>query len=389
MSDVIDIRGARRRMIDWRLPGLSAVCLLLGCSGGDQSSPNAPRPVPVRAAQVLQQDLQVQVKALGTVTPLNTVVVRSRVDGELVKVLFEEGQSVQQGQLLAQIDARPFEVALAQAQGAAQEAEVELRNSQSELQRFNDLLAQNFISRQQVVNQEALVSQLRARVVTLEAAVDSARLQLSYTRIQAPIAGRLGLRRVDQGNLLRSGDEDGLVSITQTQPISVSFTVPETQVPDLLDAYRADERLPVQAWDRSETRLLATGTLASVDNQIDTATGTLRMKAQFDNEDEALFPMQFVNVRLQVSTLAQALVIPGAAVQFGSQGNYVYVIGEDQTVSMRAITLGAIDGERMAVIEGLQANEWVVLEGLDRLRDGRQVQVITGETAPAATPAAQ
>lgn len=373
-----------------RLTGLMAVGLLLwGCSGGEPPAQQGQRPVPVRAAQVLQEDLQVQIKALGTVTPLNTVVVRSRVDGELVRVLFAEGQSVQQGQLLAQIDPRPFEVALAQAQGAAQEAEVELRNARSELQRFNDLLAQHFISKQQVVNQEALVSQLQARAVTLQAAVDSARLELSYTRIQAPIAGRLGLRRVDQGNLLRTGDEEGLVSITQTRPISVSFTVPETQVPDLLAAYRDTEQMAVQAWDRSETRMLAEGRLTSLDNQIDTATGTLRMKAQFDNEDDALFPMQFVNVRLQVSTLSQALVIPGAAVQFGSQGNYVYVIDADQKVSMRTITLGAADGERMAVTSGLAAGEWVVLEGLDRLRDGREVQVIEREAGAAETPAAQ
>ncbi len=362
---------------------LAAAAALAAC-GGD-SAPTTPargtQPVPVRVAEVSRENLPVRIKALGTVTPANAVTVRSRIDGELVKLLFKEGQTVKQGQLLAQIDPRPYQVALAQAEGQQQENLVQLQNAEIELTRLQDLVAKNFVSKQQLTTQEALARQHRARTKTDEAVVDNARLQLSYTNITAPIDGRLGLRKVDRGNLIRSGDTEGLVTITQTRPINVVFTIPETELSDVLAATRSGDALVVEAWDRAEREQLATGTLASLDNQIDVATGTLKLKAAFNNDDGRLFPNQFVNVRLKVHVLTDALVIPNASVQYGAQGNYVFVVGDDSTVTVRPVTLGAAAGERIVVTQGLSANERVVLEGLDRLRDGRSVEVIADNDA--------
>jgi membrane fusion protein, multidrug efflux system len=241
------------------------------------------------------------------------------------------------------------------------------------------------VSKQALSNQEALVRQYRARLETSEAAVASAKLQLDYTRIVAPIEGRLGLRKVDRGNLIRSGDPEGLVTITQVQPISVVFTVPETEVTGVLDAHRASPTLGVEAWDRSEQQRLAQGKLASLDNQIDTSTGTLRLKAAFPNTDGRLFPNQFVNVRLAVRTIEQAVVVPDACIQYGAQGNYVYVV-KDEQVSIRPVKPGAADNDRLVILEGLSAGEQVVLEGFERLREGAKVRVISGATASEDTP---
>jgi len=335
-------------------------------------------PVPVRIATAVEEPLVVRQKALGTVTPLSVVTVRSRVDGELVRVAFKEGQHVKEGELLAQIDPRPFEVRLAQAQGQQAQNLAQLESARSDLQRYLDLKAKGYIAAQQLSNQEALVRQYQARRKSDQAAVDDARLQLDYTRILAPIAGRVGLRAKDAGNLVRASDAEGIATITRMQPISVLFTVPEPDLPAVRAAARANPALPVQAWDRDERTLLATGSLVSLDNQIDTATGTLRLRARFDNEDEALFPNQFVNVRMQVSD-ALSIVIPDAAVQFGAQGNYVYVVGGDDTVTMRPLELGAAEGDRVAVDSGLAVGERVVLEGIDRLREGSQVEIIADE----------
>lgn len=337
--------------------------------------------VPVRVATAQREDLVLRLKALGTVTPLNTVTVRSRVEGELIRVAFEEGQQVAAGDLLAEIDPRPFQVQLAQAQGTQQQNLAELANAQSDLARYRELQGKGYVSGQQLGTQEALVRQYEARRQTDQAAVDDARLQLTYTRIVAPIGGRIGLRSVDVGNLVRSGDSDGIATITQMAPISVLFTIPETELPAVLEAVRADRALTVEAWDREERRQLATGTLTSLDNRIDTTTGTLRLRAGFDNADESLYPNQFVNVRLQVSS-TDSIVIPNAAVQFGAKGNFVYVVGDGDTISVRPLKLGAADGERVAVLDGIAAGERVVLEGLDRLREGAKVEIIPD--APAA-----
>ena len=362
-----------------------AAALLMGACSKDKASGPRSQPVPVRLTEARLENLPVQLKSLGTVTPLNTVAVRSRIDGELVRVLFEEGQTVKQGQLLAEIDPRPYQVALAQANGTLTESRVQMQNAELELQRLNDLLAKNYVSKQALNNQEALVRQYRARLETSEAAVASAKLQLEYTRIVAPIDGRLGLRRIDQGNLIRSSDAEGLVTITQVQPINVVFTVPETEVSGVLDAHRANPALAVEAWDRSEQQRLAQGKLASLDNQIDTSTGTLRLKAAFPNADSRLFPNQFVNVRLGVRTIEQAVVIPDACIQYGAQGNYVYVV-KDAKVSIRPVKPGAADNDRLVILEGLSAGEQVVLEGFERLREGATVRVIGGSAASEDTP---
>jgi multidrug efflux system membrane fusion protein len=337
--------------------------------------PDGDKPVPVKAVTAVQEPLAVYLKALGTVTPLKTVTVRSRVDGELIRVAFREGQYVKQGELLAEIDPRPFRVQLAQAEGQQQQNLAELANTEGELQRFRDLQSKGYVSAQELANQEALVRQFQARKQSDQAAADEARLQLAYTGITAPISGRVGLRTVDAGNLVRAGDADGIVTITQMQPISVLFTIPEPDLPAVRAAAVEQPSLPVEAWGRDERTRLATGRLLSMDNQIDTATGTLRFRAEFDNQDESLFPNQFVNVRLRVRN-EPALVILNAAVQFGSQGNFVFVIDSENKARLRTVKLGVTEGELVAVTEGLQAGERVVIEGLDRLRDDRVVQII-------------
>lgn len=332
-------------------------------------------PTPVRVATVQREDLVVRLKALGTVTPLHTVSLRSRVDGELLRLAFREGQHVAAGDLIAEIDPRPYQVQLARALGTQQQNLAELDNAQSQLKRFAELQSSRYVSAQDLSDQQSKVRQLQGRRQTDQAAVDEARLQLQYTRITAPVAGRMGLRNVDVGNLVRSGDTEPLATITQTTPISVLFTVPEPDLPVVVDAARANPQLTVEAWDREERQALANGALASIDNRIDTATGTLKLRARFDNADEALFPNQFVNIRLQVSS-ADALVIPNAAVQFGSKGSYVYVIAADNSSQLRNVVLGPADGERVSVREGLKAGEKVVVEGIDGLREGGKVLVV-------------
>ena len=330
---------------------------------------------PVRVATATREDLVVRLKALGTVTPLHTVSIRSRVDGELLRLAFSEGQHVTAGELLAEIDPRPFQVQLSRALGTQQQNLAELDNAESQLKRFAELQTKHFVSAQDLSDQQSKVRQLQGRRQTDQAAVDEARLQLQYTRITAPVAGRMGLRNVDVGNLVRSGDTEPLATITQTTPISVLFTVPEPDLPAVVAAARANPQLTVEAWDREERTALVDGVLSSLDNRIDTATGTLKLRAQFANADESLFPNQFVNVRLQVSS-SDAVVIPNAAVQFGSKGSYVYVIAADDTSSLRTVVLGPADGERVSVREGLKPGERVVVEGIDGLREGAKVEVV-------------
>ena len=346
------------------------------------------QPIPVRLAPVRTDTVNVQIRALGTVTPLNTVTVRSRLDGELVRVLFTEGQRVQQGALLAEIDPRPYQVALAQAQGQLEENQARLTNAQGDLARYEKLASEGLITGQQVTSQQALVQQYQGALQANQAQVNNARLQLVYAKIVAPIDGRLGLRQVDAGNLVRSTDPNGIVVITQMRPISVLFTVPEADLPAVLEGMRGSRRMGVEAWDRSDQRKLAEGSLQTVDNQIDTATGTIKLRAQFANTDEQLFPNQFVNVRLGVQTLRNAIVIPAAAVQRGSFGTFVYVVNDSSTVSIRRIELGPAEGDTVSVGSGLAANERIVLEGVDDLKEGAKVQIIGEGAAPRAAGAA-
>ena len=382
---------------------LGFILLLLGAAavwywGGEAAPPPQARnrffgprgpnfATPVRAAEVRAENIEVQIRALGTVTPLNTVTVRSRLDGELVRVLFTEGQLVREGQLLAEIDARPYEVALAQAQGQLQENEARLKNAEGDLERYRKLVAEGLITAQQVTTQEALVQQYRGALQANQAQVNNARLQLSYTKIVAPIAGRLGLRQVDPGNLISSNDPNGIVVITQVRPISVIFTVPEAELQAVLNGLRQGRDMPVEAWDRSDAEKLADGMLRTVDNQIDTTTGTIKLRATFANANERLFPNQFVNVRLRVRTIRDATVIPSAAVQRASFGTFVYVIQPDDTVTIRRVALGPTQDTRVSITDGLQPGERIVIEGVDDLTEGARVEVITngpGGTPPAA-----
>lgn len=339
-------------------------------------------PAVVRVEPVQRSELDVQIKSIGTVTPLNTVIVQSRVNGVLERVVFEEGATVEQGELLAEVDPLPYKAQLEQAEGQLQQSRATLENARADLTLYETLWEQDSIARQQLSDQRAMVNELLGTVRANQAAVDDARLQLSWTRITAPLAGRLGLRKVDQGNLVTGSEAEGIVSITQMQPIAVNFTVPEVDVPALRTSFRGEEPLKVEVLDRNDQQVIATGNLTTLDNQIDTATGTLRVRGQFSNDDEALFPNQFVNVRLRLSTLRDVVTISADAVQFGSSRTYVYVI-EDNKAFVREVTLGASADGRIAVTDGLEAGELVVLEGLDRLRDGKEVVIpdANGEVA--------
>jgi membrane fusion protein, multidrug efflux system len=343
--------------------------------------------VPVRTVTAQAKDLPVFLKAIGTVTPLNSVVVRSRVDGQLLRVMFEEGQPVEKGEVLAEIDPAPYRIALAQVEGQMKQNVARLESARSDLERIQNLHSQNLVTTQQLEIQQALVAEREGAVAADQAQVDEARLQLAYTRVEAPLAGRVGLRRIDPGNLIREGDTNGIVVITQTRPITVTFTIPEVDLQSVMDPFRAGETLSVEARDRSETNVLATGVLKTVDNQIDIATGTLRLKAEFTNEDERLFPNQFVNVRMRVRTLPNAIVIPSAAVQFGSRGTYVYIVDEANKAVLRDVVIGPTAGDEQAITKGLKAGDAVVLEGLDRLREGSGV-VVSNESAPTPVAAA-
>ncbi len=365
----------------WLLPGKPAA-KKVGNSPWDG-------PVPVRLTEVGSGDFHIELKALGTVTALNTVNVRSRVDGELVKVFFEEGQLVKAGDLLAQIDPRPYQVALQQAEGTLAQNQAQLKNAEIDLARYQGLYAEDSIAKQTLDTQQALVGQYRGTVKSNQAAVAEARLNLDFTRIRAPISGRLGLRQVDLGNLVRSSDTTPLVVITQVEPIAVNFTLPEKDLPPVLARVRDNQKLRVEAWDRGEQQRLAEGELHSLDNQIDVATGTVKLKARFANVGEQLFPNQFVNVRLRVETRQQATLIPSAAVQFGARGTFVFVLGEGDKVQIRDVRIAASDGATSLVEEGVKVGERLVLEGIDKLKDGSQVQVIGNEPGALAQPQAQ
>jgi multidrug efflux system membrane fusion protein len=339
--------------------------------------------IPVKIATAEVGHIDTTLKAIGTVNAFNTVTVRSRVDGELQKLAFSDGQRVQEGDLLAQIDPRTYQVQLDQALGMQKQNQALLANAQRDLKRYQLLFKQNSIARQQVDAQIALVQQLEGSKKSDQAAVDSARLQLGFTRITAPISGRLGLRKVDQGNLINASSTEGLVVITQTQPISAVFTLPQSQLPQVLAKVRAGKTLKVELFDRGDQNKIATGELMSIDNQIDLATGTLMLKARFANEDESLFPNQFVNIRLQVDT-EEAVLIPTRAVQQGSVGAFVYVVNNDNKVHVQPIVTGVREGPRVAAASGLQAGQRVVIEGVDRLREGATVDIVT--QAPDAAP---
>jgi multidrug efflux system membrane fusion protein len=351
--------------------------------GGDAAA----RPVSVMVQPATLQPLALTLTALGTATARNTVTVRVRVDGELTQVAFTEGQLVKAGDLLALIDPRPFQVQLDSAKAQLERDQAQLQNAHLDLERYRGLTADDSIPKQQFDTQEALVRQLQGTVDADKAQVASAQLQLSYTRVTAPVGGRVGLRQVDAGNIVHAADAGGLVVITEVQPIAVIFPIPQDSLPGVLGRLRAGARLAVDAFDRDGQTLLGTGRLLTVDNLIDTTTGTVKLKAEFPNRDGTLFPNQFVNVRLHLDTLPHALTIPSAAVQRGAPGLYAYVIGSGDTVQMRPLKLGATDGDRIEVLTGVSVGEQVVVDGADKLRDGAKVEVID-PSRPAARGAA-
>ena len=331
-------------------------------------------PSTVAVVRARRADVPVLLDSLGTVTPLATVTVHPQVSGVLTQVLFTEGQMVARNQLLAQIDPRPFELALMQATGARQRDEAQLQNARLTLERYRTLLSQDSIARQDVDTQDALVKQLEGTVVTDRANEGTAKLNLEYTRIVAPVAGRVGLRMVDPGNLISSTDTNGVAVITQLSPIDVQFTIPQDRVQEVL-ARLADGPLPARAFDRTRSALLEEGRFATLDNLVDTTTGTVKGKARFANAKGMLFPYQFVNLQLELRTIGDAVVVPVSALRNGPSGDFVYVLNDDKTVSQRSVKRGTASADRVVIASGLQVGEPVVTEGADRLKDGASVQL--------------
>ena len=344
--------------------------------------PNAA--LPVVAAPARKGNIDVYIDALGTVTPRNTVVVHTRVDGQLMSVAFREGQLVKSGDLLAQIDPRPFEVQLTQANGTMAHDQALLKNAQIDLERYRTLLKEDSIASQQVDTQEALVRQYQGQVETDQGAIDNAKLQLTYSRVTAPISGRVGLRQVDPGNIVHAADSNGLVTITQQQPITVNYPVAEDDVPRIVKRMQTGQPVAVEAFDRSGTTKLATGHVLTIDNQIDTSTGTVKLKAEFPNQDGALFPNQFVNVRMLVETRQDAILVPSAAIQRGAPGTFVFLVKPDQSVAVTPVKLGAVEGETTEVLSGLEPGNMVVVDGADKLREGAKVELIDANARGAA-----
>jgi membrane fusion protein, multidrug efflux system len=348
--------------------------------------------ISIGSAMVAKGDIGVTLTELGTVTSLATVTIRTQIAGYLIHIDFTEGQEVKKNDLLAEIDPRPYEAALALAKGNLARDEALLKGAQVNLARYQGLAKQNAVPRQTLEDQVALVAQDEGTLVADHAAVQAAEVNLNYTRIISPLDGRVGLRLVDQGNYVTPGDTNGIVVITQIQPITVIFTIPEDNLPSVLSRLRDGATLPVSIYDRSDTNKLAEGELHAVDSQIDPTTGTIKLRAQFANETKTLFPNQFVNVRLLVDTHKDVTVMPMAAIQRGAPGTFVYLINSDNTVSVRLVVLGVTDGNRVEVRSGLAPGDLVVIDGADKLRDGTKISMGTeadGSKSPEPTKSSQ
>jgi len=363
-----------------------------GTGGFRKGGPDAANrgPLPVATSAVHTADFNVYLNALGNVTPRSTVTVRPRVDGQLSRVLFKEGQMVKAGDVIAEIDPKPFEVQVTQANGQLARDQAQLANAQIDLARYQTLLKQDSIAQQQVDTQAALVRQYQGTIEADRGALDNAKLQLSYTKIRAPVSGRTGLRQVDAGNMVRQADASGLVVITEIDPIDVVYAIAEDKLAAVRKRTQGGNLMPVDAYDREGRTKLASGKLLTVDNQIDPTTGTVKLKAEFGNADGALFPQQFVNVRMLVDTLKGATIVPTAAIQRGSVGAFVYRVNDDRTVSVKPVKLGPGEGESTVVESGVSPGERVVVDGLDKLKDGAQIEPIdrSAQTQAPATPSA-
>ncbi|VWC51788.1 multidrug transporter [Burkholderia aenigmatica] len=332
-------------------------------------------PQPVQVASATQGEMPIVLSALGTVTPLANVTVKTQLSGYLQSVSFQEGQIVKKGDVLAQIDPRPYQVSLENAEGTHARDSALLATARLDLKRYQTLLSQDSIASQTVDTQASLVKQYEGAVKTDQAAIDSAKLNLTYARITAPVSGRVGLRQVDPGNYVTPGDSNGLVVITQLQPMSVIFTTSEDNLPQILKQVNAGQKLSVTAYNRNNTVPLETGSLATLDNQIDTSTGTVKLRANFDNKEGMLFPNQFVNTRLLVDVMRNATIVPTSAVLTGSIGQFVYVVKPDNTVTVRKVATGPVDGERTSIVSGVAIGERVVTDGSDRLREGAKISI--------------
>ena len=363
---------------------LGCIFWFLAPSPDDDAKPKGKNgaPVPVGAATVKTGDINIYLNGLGTVTPRNVVVLHSRIDGELMQLLFQEGQEVKAGHVLAKIDPRPYQAQLDQATGQMLRDQALLKDAQINLKRYQELFAQDSIAKQQMDTQESLVKQYKGAVQTDQGLVDNAKVQLAYTHITSPINGRVGLRQVDPGNIVHASDANGIVVVTQLQPITVIFSLPEDNIPTVMTQLQEDVPLVVEAWARDDKTKLSTGTLLAVDNQVDTTTGTVKFKAEFPNQDHMLFANQFVNIHMLLDTKKGVVLIPAAGVQRGTQGTFAYVVKDQKTVALQKITLGAAEGEKVAVESGLQPEDIVVIDGTDSLRDGAKIKLATLDGKP-------
>jgi multidrug efflux system membrane fusion protein len=377
---------ARRPRDQW-LIGSGAFVLvlagfaLIGYLNGDSSPLKRGKPpIPVAVQPVVEGVFPILVDGLGTVTARREVVIRTRIDGQLDKVLFQEGQMVKAGDLIAVVDPRIYEAKVMQAKGKLDQDEALLKDHRIKLKRYQTLYKQDSIARQDLDSQAALVLQFEGAVETDKGSLADAKTQLSYTQITAPFDGRLGLRKVDAGNIVKTSDTIGIVTLTQVQPIDVLFTIPSDQLPKILARFNAGDAMPVSAYDRNFRTVIATGVLKSIDNVIDATTGMVKLKAEFTNDDNALFPNQFVNARLLVEDRDQAIIAPSNAILRGSQGTYVYVVGADQAVAAKTVKLGGVQGPQAEILEGLTAGDSVVVDGFDKLKPGAKVNVVQRPT---------
>ena len=346
-------------------------------------------PQPVQAAAAVQGDVAVTLSALGTVTPLATVTVRTQINGHLTQIGFTEGQWVKQGDFLAEVDPRPYQVQLEQAQGQLARDLGLLHQAQADLVRYKTAVTSGAITAQQLDDQQYLVEQYQGTVKSDQAQVDNANLNLTYCHITAPVAGRVGLRQVDVGNYVQASDASGIVVITEPSPISVLFSLPQDEIPQVMQRMNAGAKLPVTLYDRGNTQELARGTLIAVDNQVNTTTGTVQLRALFQNKDGRLFPNEFVNARLLVDTVKGAVTVPAAAIQRGVPGTFVYVVDPDDSVSLRVVSVGSTDGDKVAVLSGLKPGETVVTDGAEQLKDGAKVTLPAASSAATAAAAPQ